>query len=112
MNTTAIIELVVGSVLASTGLFTLIQFLITRHDKKNDDKQGINKRLVKLEKDSVRLQLLIMLKLMPTETQEIMTLAKYYFHTLKSNWYLTSLFYKWIREYNKGVKPEWFHTEE
>lgn len=97
------VEAIIVSALGSTGLFALVQFLIQRHDTK----ANLAKQLKKIEKDSVRLQLLFMIKLMPQDTHEIMTLAKYYFHDLKSNWYATPIFYKWLTEY-KIAKPEWF----
>lgn len=30
---------------------------------------------------------------------------------LGGNWYMTSLFDKWIIQHNSGIKPEWFKTE-
>ena len=103
MNTVVTIVL---SMFASTGLFTLVQFLINRHD----NKKNIKKRLDKIEKDSVRLQLLFLIKLMPTETQEIMECAQHYFKDLDANWYASPIFYKWMREY-KVARPEWFKGE-
>jgi len=86
------------------GLFLFVKFLIERHDKK----KSIEGRLEKLEKDGLRLQLLFMIKEMPEEEREILKVAEYYFHTLKGNWYATSVFNKWLEE--TGVaKPEWFN---
>ena len=48
-------------------------------------------KLRKLERDTVRLQLLFLMYIMPDEKQELMTLAQYYFETLKADWYLSSL---------------------
>ena len=97
----------IGIVLASTALFTFVQFLITRNDKKKDNKEAIEKRLYKLEKDSVRMQLLFLIRMMPGETQEIMTCAQHYFEELDGNWFLTPIFFKWMQE-NKVAKPAWF----
>lgn len=64
-------------------------------------------KLRKLEKDTVRLQLLFLMYIMPDEKQEVMTLGQYYFETLKANWYLSSLFDKWLKS-NSLERPSWF----
>lgn len=108
MNATTTIIL---AILASNGFFALLQFLIGRHDSK----RNIKGKLDRLEKDGLRTQLLLLLLMMPDEKKEIMTIAEYYFRKppngLGGNWYMTSLFDKWIVQKNKGVKPEWFKTE-
>ena len=71
-------------------------------------RKGIKSKLKKLEKDSIRTQLLLMISDYPDEKQEIMTLAQYYFVTLKSDWYMTSLFDKYLSKH--GIdKPYWFN---
>ena len=70
---------------------------------------AISKRskLKKLERDTVRLQLLFLMKIMPEEEQELMTLGEYYFDTLKANWYLSTLFDKHLKQ--RGIeRPAWF----
>lgn len=105
MNETATI---IVAILASNGLFALLQFLITRHDQK----KNVKGKLLLLEKDGLRTQILLLMLLMPDQKQEILTVAEHYFAKppkgLDGNWYMTSLFDKWITEHNKGVKPEWF----
>lgn len=100
MNATATI---IVAVLTSNGLFAILQFLITRHDQK----KNVKGRLDRLEKDGLRTQLLLLLLLRPQEEQEILTIGEHYFHVLKGNWYMTSMFNKWL-EQNKVAKPEWF----
>lgn len=101
---------IIVAVLASNGLFALLQFLITRHDSK----KNIKGKLVMLEKDGLRTQLLLLLLMMPDEKKEILTIAEHYFRKppngLGGNWYMTSLFDKWL-EKTKTAKPEWFKTE-
>lgn len=63
------------------------------------------------EKDSLRTQLLLMLRDYPLETSEILRLAERYFGELHANWYLTPLFNKWLEEYDIA-KPEWFKEKE
>lgn len=102
---------IVIAILTSNGFFALLQYLISRHDTK----KNVKDKLTTLEKDGIRTQLLLLLLLMPGEQKEIMTLAERYFrkppYGLGGNWYMTSLFDKWIIAHNSGVKPEWFKTE-
>ena len=109
MRGTIIIAVI--SAMTSGGVLAFLQFLIAR----SDDKQGTKKSLERLEKDGLRTQLLLLLLMMPDETKEILTLAEHYFrkppYGLGGNWYMTSLFDKWIIQHNSGVKPEWFKTE-
>ena len=106
-----LIGTIVLAILGSNGLFAAIQFFVTRHDTK----KNIKGKLDHLEKDGLRTQLLLLLLLMPGEQKEILTLAEHYFRKppdgLGGNWYMTSLFDKWIVEHNRGIKPEWFKTE-
>ena len=90
----------------------LIQFLITRADKKKED--PIEAKLDKIiaeqkksEKDQLRTQLLVMMNLMPQNHEEIMQLAQRYFNELKGDWFYSSLFAKWIKD-NNIEKPIWF----
>lgn len=90
----------------------LIQFLITRHDSKkaNPIESKIDKILEeqrKSEKDNLRTQLLVMMNMMPDNTQEILTLAERYFGQLKGDWFYSSLFARWLKE-NDIEKPIWF----
>jgi len=96
---------IVVAVLASNGLFAIIQFLVTRHDQK----KNVKGKLAKLEKDGLRTQLLLLLLLRPQETQEILTLGETYFKKLHGNWYMTSMFNKWLVEH-RVAKPEWFNN--
>ena len=101
MTETVLIAVI--SALTSGGLLAFTQFLISRHD----DKQGIKSTLIKLEKDGLRTQLLLMILLKPQEKKEILTLAQHYFIDLKGNWYMTDVFDKWCEE-ECGSRPEWF----
>ena len=74
-------------------------------------KKGVKSKLKKIEKDGVRMQLLLLMSTYPDERQEIMEAARYYFINLKGDWYLTSLFSKWLKS-QKLERPDWFHEEE
>lgn len=94
----------IGAVLGSG----LIQFFVTRHDNKIENK--IDKILAeqkKSEKDNLRTQLLVMMNMMPNNTQEILTLAERYFGQLKGDWFYSSLFAKWLKD-NNIEQPIWF----
>ena len=80
---------------------------ISRKAGKGDALSRISRKLDKLERDSCRTQLLLMLNDFPDQTEEIMRLAQHYFADLNGNWYMTSLFCKWLEKSGIG-KPEWF----
>ena len=110
METSSIIITIICACLGSTGLFAFIQFLIGRKDKKKDALKDIQQRLIVAEKDSCRTQMLVLMKLYPTEKTEIMKIAKHYFDDLEGDWYLTSIFHSWIKE--QGLdEPLWFKKE-
>lgn len=94
----------------STGLFAFLQFLIQRKDTTSDRLEKIQKNLEKAERDSCRIQLLIMINHYPENTTEILKLSEHYFVDLKANWYMTSIFNKWLEKNNIG-KPEWFNED-
>lgn len=97
-----LIEILVGG-----NLLMFIKFLIERHDKKKaGGVEKIKDTLVKLEKDGLRTQLLLLLLMKPQEKQEILTIGEHYFKDLKGNWYMTSMFKKWCDV--NGLEPEWF----
>jgi hypothetical protein len=105
-------ENILLGILGGGNLILFIKFLIERHDRKKEreEDQGIaniKKRLDKLEKDGLRMQMLFLITLKPKETKEILTVAEYYFTVLKGDWYMTSIFKKWIAASGTG-KPEWF----
>lgn len=98
---------IIGAVLASNGAFALLQFLITRHDTR----KNLKGTLLKLEKDGLRTQMLVMIFLRPKEKKEILTLAERYFSEppkgLGANWYMTDIFKQWLEDEGHS-KPEWF----
>lgn len=119
----------------STAVLGFIQFMINRHDKKKDAKNellkmvseqlglfkaqldGFNeqlkdfkKQLRKQENDSIRTQLLLLMDKYPSNVQQIMMLAEYYFCILKSNWYLTGIFQTYLKEHDIPA-PHWFKEE-
>lgn len=117
MKDTIIVAVV--SALTSGGFLAFLQFLISRHDHKQEraeDKQAddIKSALKKLEKDGLRTQLLLLILLQPDEKTEILTLGQRYFMKppkgLDGNWYMTGIFSKWCNGH--GLKPDWFKANE
>lgn len=108
---------IVLAVIASNAVFGTIQFFVTRHDTKKKEKTAgdksdaeIRSTLVKLEMHTTRVELLIMIKLFPTEQQEILKIARRYFAELHGDWYVTGIFNHWLEEHGVG-NPDWFHPE-
>lgn len=102
-TTTTIVLAVIGS----NALFAFLQFLIGRHDTK----KNIKGKLTVLEKDVLRTQLLLLILLKGEEKQEILTIAEHYFKDLHGDWYMTSIFNKWLKE-KTLAEPEWFDCVE
>lgn len=108
-------ENILLGILGGGNLILFIKFLIERHDRKKEraedkDQEGIRKRLLVLEKDGLRTQLLLLILLKPTEQTEILRIAEHYFRDLKGNWYMTSIFNKWLEE-SDVAEPDWFNQE-
>lgn len=104
-------QTIVLAVLGSTALSSLIQFLIKRYDDKKNSKENIKEKLSTLEKDTLRTQMLLLILMKPEEEQEILTIGEHYFKELKGNWYMTSIFNKWLKDTNTA-EPEWFEKDE
>lgn len=114
MEIGAIIIAAVGS----TALFNFIQFLLNRKDKKEDDLADIRADLKEIkarqivsEKDSCRTQMLVLMADYPLQEEEMMKLAQHYFADLHADWYMTSLFNKWLKQ-NNLTAPIWFNIKE
>lgn len=104
-------ETIILAVLGSTALSSLIQFLIKRYDDKKNAKTNVKEKLTALEKDVLRTQMLLLILMKPEEQKEILTIGEHYFKTLKGDWYMTSIFNKWLKASNIA-EPEWFEKDE
>ena len=100
-------ETIILAVLGSTALSSLIQFLIKRYDDKKNANFNVKEKLTNLEKDTLRTQMLLLILLKPEEKKEILTIGEHYFDVLDGNWYMTSIFNKWLED-TGTAKPEWF----
>lgn len=103
MSTT--ITTIVCAVLASNALFAFVQFMITRRDTN----RNLGGRLNRIERDSLRTQLLLLILMKPEEEHEIMLVAEHYFKDLSGDWYMTGIFNKWLVDYDVAF-PEWFNN--
>ena len=108
-------ENILLGLLGGGNLILFIKFLIERHDRKKErvedqDAEGMKKRLLILERDGLRTQLLLLILLRPTEQTEVLRLAEHYFKDLKGNWYMTSIFNKWLEDIGVA-EPDWFDKE-
>ena len=108
-------ENILIAVLGGGNLILFIKFLIERHDKKaekaeEDKKDDIQNKLLVLEKDGLRTQLLLLILIKPGEKTEILRIAEHYFKVLHGDWYMTSIFNKWLKAENVA-SPEWFDNE-
>lgn len=105
-----LITTIIVAILASNGFFALLQFLITRHDTR----KNVKDKLITLEKDGLRTQLLLLILLQPDDQNEILTLGERYFKKppkgLGGNWYMTGIFSKWCSQHN--LDPEWFRDRK
>lgn len=104
-------QTIILAVLGSTALSSLIQFLIKRYDEKKDAKFNVREKLTTLEKDTLRTQMLLLILMKPDEKKEILTIGEHYFKELKGDWYMTSIFNKWL-ESSGTAEPEWFEGVE
>lgn len=107
----ATIITIIVAVVGSNALFGFIQFLVSRRDKRKNITEKISDQLKRQEKDILRTQLLVLIALRPKEQQEILTVAEHYFGDLKGNWYMTSLFNKWLLD-SDIASPDWFDSEK
>lgn len=99
------------TILGGGNLILFIKFLIERHDRKKEREElDIKGELTKLKKDGIRTQMLVLILLKPDEKKEILTLGEHYFKKLEGNWYMTSIFNKWLDD-TGTAKPEWFQSE-
>ena len=104
------------AILGGGNLILFVKFLIERHDRKieqadNEEREGIKNKLLVLEKDGLRTQLLLLILIRPEEQTEILRIAEHYFKVLKGDWYMTSIFNNWLKA-NDIAEPEWFDSQE
>lgn len=111
MTPELLVAILVALIGSAAAVLSFLTFLINRKDTKKKEDVNFYKKMDRLEKDGLRLQLLVLILMIPDETQEIMTVAKHYFGDLKGDWYMTSLFNKWAKKHNIEI-PIWSDDEK
>lgn len=100
---------IISIIIGGLGIGSLITFFVTRHDQK----KGLENKLYKVEKDSVRVQILLLIfNYTEEDKQELLNCAEYYFKKrsdggLEGDWYLTDMFKRFLADHNIE-KPQWF----
>jgi hypothetical protein len=101
-----------STIIGSAGVFSLAQFLISRHDRKKDDLDSIKKELksIKAGQDTIntkvtRMELMNLIKEDSNNIDSILQVAEYYFIELDGNAYAHSMFEQWAKAH--GVAIGW-----
>ena len=106
---------ILTSVLASSGLFGLLQFLVTRHDNKKRDIAQINHKLDTInhkcdrnELATTRLQLIFLIEAHPENKDTILQTAERYFVELDGNGEAWALFHRWAE--GNDIDTGWYNA--
>lgn len=101
---------IVTAFLGSAGLFSTVQYFITRHDKRHNDLDIIKKELMSVKSTQedtnlrvTRMELIGLIDKQPNNVDAILQVAEYYFVELNGNAYAHSLFEKWAKEHNVAI---------
>jgi len=100
----------IATILGSAGVFSLIQFLIARHDKKSDDLGDIKDQLAKIREAQrendvrvTRIELKGLIRDDPDNVDAILQVAETYFIELDGNAYAHAMFEQWATEHNVAI---------
>ena len=95
---------IVSIIIGGLGIGSLITFFVTRYD----NKKNLEGKLHKIEKDSVRTQiLLLMYNYKDEDKKELLECSEYYFKTLDGDWYLSEMFERFLHTHGMEI-PSWF----
>lgn len=103
---------IISVIIGGLGIGSLITFFVQRHDTK----KGLESKLYKVEKDSVRVQiLLLMFHYKEEDKKELLDCAEYYFKKredggLEGDWYLSEMFKRFVKEHDLE-SPTWLKGE-
>lgn len=104
------VGLFISGILGSAGIFSLIQFFVTRHDRKKEDLAGIKKELASIKAGqndtNIRVTRMELTNLMQTDSDNIdaiLQVAEYYFIELDGNAYAHAMFEQWAKEHNVAI---------
>ena len=101
---------IISGVLGAGGLIGFVQFMITRHDKNNNELDQIKKELASIRNVQneiitrvTRAELSDLIKDSPDNVDAILQVAEYYFIELDGNAYAHAMFEKWAKEHNVPI---------
>ena len=104
---------IIVSIFGSAGIFSLIQFLISRHDGRNENLNQINEQLKSIDKKcdrnelaTTRLQLFFLLETQPDNEDAIEATAQRFFIELDGDAEAWAPFYKWAIKHD--VDTGWY----
>lgn len=96
---------IISGFLGSAGVFGLIQFLVSRHDGKNQDLANIKETLHRIDKKcdrnelaTTRLQLIFLINAEPKNKDTILQTAQRYFIELDGNGEAWAIFHDWAQK--------------
>lgn len=82
------------------GVLGFVQFLISRGDGRRKERASVEKAVERLEKDSLRTQMLVLMSDYPDAVEALMTVSQRYFEELHGDWYMTAVFRRYIAEHS------------
>ena len=104
--------LIITTILSSAGLFGLVQFFVTRNDRKKNNLGRIESEIKALKKSQddtntrvTRIELLGLMRDDPENIDAILQVAEYYFIELDGNAYVHAMFENWAVKH--GVAIGW-----
>lgn len=124
-TTAAVLVALLGSSGLISGIFAIINTMLSRKTARGDKQEEIKKELAELKAntekeiaeiktevqenrlDMARIQLMLLMSDYPDDVSEIMKAAEKYFVTLGGNFYMDTLFAKWLKAH-KLPQPSWF----
>lgn len=111
------IGVILTTILGSGGFFALIQFLVNRHDNKNDKltriEHKVDSTIEKGQRNELaitRLQLLFLILMQPDNKDTILLTAQRYFMELDGNGEAWDVFKKWAKE--REVDSSYFQNHK
>ena len=106
---------IIGGILGSAGLFSFMQFMISRHDNKDRDFGQIKHQLTAIENKcdrnelaTTRLQLIFLINTQPSNKEAILQTAQRYFIALNGNGEAWALFYTWAQK--RHINVGWYKS--
>lgn len=112
--TVTIIVALLGSSGLIGGVFSVINTILSRKAARSDKQKEIEAEMTAIKNetqenklDLARIQLMLLISDYPDDTAEIMKAAERYFVTLGGNFYMDTLFTKWLKS-QKLPQPSWF----